>query len=398
MTNHDIRNDTIKPRIIPDLGEPEWLADYMQQLHDDKSRLRYYRSLFPSNAYRVPTPRETIKSHMITVTDTTTFKRLRRCEPASSLLKGSDRYLTTYLGTKTFIDLPYRYPYWHNRTAYYLASDIVALNRKAGRASLCLNSACRFYNIPLFIDEPITHLVWDKPYRCGTRQASHRDTPFEPVTVKQHSYTLDSSDITYVDGVSVTTMLRTFIDILAYMPSPFYIVPADAILARLIPVDHKRRRYNKKHYADLKQAVQWRCDSFPGRFPSRKVMRRFEQLSPLSESPGESMLRLFFHSAGFPKPQVQYPLSYVMNHRQGVSIQRWPTAQSKTAFVDMAWPDRGLAVEFDGMGKYEDVDATRAEKQREAIVSMQFPHVLRFIYDVFSDWHQFQARLETVLQ
>ena len=81
-----------------------------------------------------------------------------------------------------------------------------------------------------------------------------------------------------------------------------------------------------------------------------------------SESVGETRARYLVWSQGLPPPEVNYPIF----DEHGA---RWPR-------VDLAWPEFGLFLEFDGKVKYERLlkegesasDVVFREKQREDMI------------------------------
>ncbi len=66
-------------------------------------------------------------------------------------------------------------------------------------------------------------------------------------------------------------------------------------------------------------------------------MVQLRELLPLVDggaaSPRESRIRLRLHDNGFPRPQTQVPVL---------------EGSRPVAFLDMGWPDYGVAVEYDG--------------------------------------------------
>lgn len=82
----------------------------------------------------------------------------------------------------------------------------------------------------------------------------------------------------------------------------------------------------------------------------------------LSESVGESRLRLLINDAGLPRPELQWKVF----HPSGLLAGR----------VDMAWPEHQLMVEFDGRIKYREhlrpgesvEEAVLREKKREDLL------------------------------
>ncbi|WP_237221641.1 hypothetical protein [Rothia nasimurium] len=79
-------------------------------------------------------------------------------------------------------------------------------------------------------------------------------------------------------------------------------------------------------------------------------------MSPLSESPGESLLRLVLVEAGLPSPVEQFEVDLMG--------QRFR--------LDLAYPDSMIALEFDGEIKYENFgprsEVEWSERRRESLL------------------------------
>ncbi len=70
-----------------------------------------------------------------------------------------------------------------------------------------------------------------------------------------------------------------------------------------------------------------------------------------SESPMESEARLAMHDGGLPPPVLQYE----------IVDRNWQTWR-----VDFAWPDRLVAVEYDGFDWHSGPDDLRRDRQKRA--------------------------------
>lgn len=134
-----------------------------------------------------------------------------------------------------------------------------------------------------------------------------------------------------------------------------YVVAADAALARGLVTP-----------ADLAASASAR------RFtPGAPVLARgLELLDARSESPGESLLRLGIVSLGLNHPVVS---------------QVEVTAEGRRYRLDFALAGTRVGIEFDGVGKYADPTAIRAEKNREERLRTAGWILVRFQWaDLFS--------------
>lgn len=161
------------------------------------------------------------------------------------------------------------------------------------------------------------------------------------VGVKRQCRGLPPADQLVVDGIHVTSIPRTLVDLATAQPFRFAIAPLDFALGRgITSLEHLQ--------AQLLQP-------FRGR---RRAIRAVGFADGRSGSPGESLSRAVIHELGFPAPMLQ------VEHR-------WSGGKDIT---DFEWPAHSVIGEFDGLGKYvrEELrpgqtvaDAVIAEKVRE---------------------------------
>jgi hypothetical protein len=144
---------------------------------------------------------------------------------------------------------------------------------------------------------------------------------------------LSSDDVVQVGGVPCTTPVRTSVDLLRTAAPHVGLAAADA-LAHLGLVG----------VPDLLTALgAW--EGYRGVVRARRLAALVE---PATESPGESWLRLRIIDAGFPRPRVQIEIR---------------TAEGRLVYrLDMGWPDRRLAVEYDG----QDHHSSQSDRAHDA--------------------------------
>jgi len=131
--------------------------------------------------------------------------------------------------------------------------------------------------------------------------------------------TLDPADITRVDGVQVTTPLRTAFDCLRLLHGAERLVVADALThLGLVDLDELRRYFaSKRRLRNL-----------------RIGEGLLDLVEPLTESPMETRLRVVLIDGGLPKPTPQ--------HEVYTSTERF------CGRLDLAYPMAKLGVEYDG--------------------------------------------------
>jgi hypothetical protein len=142
---------------------------------------------------------------------------------------------------------------------------------------------------------------------------------FGPVTGMSIRITdLPTEDI-LADGPAITTPERTAWDIARFHPTPEAVAFLDAMVAaRLVTISALQRRLDET-------TVKW------GR---KRVATALGLVDPRSGSPQESRLRAGLVLAGLPRPETQYAV-----HHRGRFVAR----------LDLAWPQKRVAVEYDGV-------------------------------------------------
>ena len=140
--------------------------------------------------------------------------------------------------------------------------------------------------------------------------------------VQVHAAPLTEMDITTIDGVLVTSLARTVLDLCRTVPIDQAVAAGDRALAFGLV-----RAVLEKHLA---QMPRW-----PGTRQARRVVAL---LDPRSESAGESVSRVRLHEDGLPAPELQQ----VIHDEDGQFVAR----------VDFCWQKQRTIGEFDGKIKY----------------------------------------------
>lgn len=170
----------------------------------------------------------------------------------------------------------------------------------------------------------------------------------------------DGAPLTDIDGRPATTPEWTAVEVARSLRRPRALATLDAAL-RSGTCDGRQLRA-----AAARQA---------GRRGIVGVRELIPMAQPLSESPMESEARLAMIDAGLPHPVLQHEI-----------IDRdWRTWR-----VDFAWPDKHVAVEYDGFDWHSDTDALRRDRQKRAalqevgwsVVSIVADDVRRRSYDM----------------
>lgn len=183
-----------------------------------------------------------------------------------------------------------------------------------------------------------------------------------------HSAGLSDDERAHWFGVPVTVVARTVIDIARNAGVGAGLVAADAALSEeLVTAD------------ELGAAVD-RAAGWPG---VRRARRVVELMSPLAESPLESLTRLLIVDAGLPPPHLQV----------------WVHAARRRYRADGLWPDRGVVLEADGLLKYASPSDLREEKLRQEDLERAGYRVVRVTWeDVTSHPARTVDRIATALR
>jgi predicted transcriptional regulator of viral defense system len=161
--------------------------------------------------------------------------------------------------------------------------------------------------------------------------------------VHVHAAPLTERDMTTIDGVSVTSLARTVLDLCRTVPIEQAVAAGDRALAFGLV-----RAVLEEHLAHM---ARW-----PG---TKQARRAVALLDPRSESAGESVSRVRLHEEGLPTPELQQ----IIYDDHGQFVAR----------VDFCWQEHRTIGEFDGKIKYGRMlksgqsveDVLFAEKGRE---------------------------------
>lgn len=199
------------------------------------------------------------------------------------------------------------------------ARAVVATRRVSGVVSH--GSAAAFWQIPLLGVEPQdVHLT--VPPASGGRSY--------PGVVK-HCVPLSEDDIVELDGVAVTSLARTLVDLAATVR----LLPAVVAIDSTLRVDRFARTTPRMTKPQLRAAYERRMP-FAGH---ARALEAVEFADERVDSPLESVSRVNMRAIGCPKPVLQ---------------QRFDDHRGLIGFSEFHWPEFGLVGEADGRSKYTD--------------------------------------------
>lgn len=185
------------------------------------------------------------------------------------------------------------------------------------------HSAAALWRLPWVGDWPQRVHVLVAPSKGG------RSTP----GVLRHT-TGDSAEPEYIDGLSVTSLARTVVDVACVATFGQSVAVADAALRR---TTHPMAGVPSTLLT--REDILGELDRISPAHGATKARAAIEFSNGLADRPGESMSRVSMLRAGVPAPELQVELA-------GASGRIWT--------VDFWWPQFDLIGEFDGQWKYTD--------------------------------------------
>lgn len=181
---------------------------------------------------------------------------------------------------------------------------------------------------------------------------------------------LTGDEVAFVDGLPVTSLLRTVVDLACTVPFPEAVVITDAAL-----------RAGVEREALFAAAAD--------RYGCRKAQRALLFADPLSESPPESESRARIAMAGLPVPEIQ--------------AQIFTASGEFIARADFLWRGKKVVGEYDGEDKFNGefgvlpVVAVRNARERQAALEAQGYFVLRWGKDVLRKPGELERRVRHTL-
>jgi very-short-patch-repair endonuclease len=169
-----------------------------------------------------------------------------------------------------------------------------------------------------------------------TRPPSIAGTRTARPGIAMHIASLPPGQVTSRDGIRVTSVARTVVDLARNTSFRSGVVVADSAL-----------HANRTSKAELQSVIQ-ACARWPGIQRAREVV---EFADARSESVFESISRVVFREQRLPPPELQ-----VWVGEDGLVVGR----------VDFLWPVYRTVAEADGAVKYSNPDRARLQLQRDA--------------------------------
>lgn len=244
---------------------------------------------------------------------------------------------------------------WERQLARHRLLVHAAMNSmKPGSAVVSHHSALVQYGVPVWRADLSEVQLTRTTGRSGVKAG-----------VRHHRGLLGRADVMQVDGLATTSLARAVVEAAARTSFEAAVVSLDAAL-----------RHPAMNADDLRRLVDV-TECWPGG-PTIRSALAFA--TPLSESAGESRLRVLMHNQGLPEPELQV----VFDDGDGF-----------VARVDFHFADHGAVVEFDGLAKYADGsrDTLIQEKLREDRLRALGLELVRVTWPELDPPHRLAARI-----
>lgn len=203
-----------------------------------------------------------------------------------------------------------------------------------GRPILSHQSAAALWGIPIIGEWPKVVHVLTTP-TAGSRQENG---------FYRHASDIDGADVVEFEGVRLTSLPRTLIDLARSTSFASAVAGLDWSLRSATEGGPPRIRIGDlQEYFDRQEWTRNR----------RRVHRALEFATPLAETPGESLSRVVIHELGFPAPELQVRIE----DRNGLA-----------GISDFAWRGFRMLGEFDGLMKYTRGLARAGESIEQIVV------------------------------
>jgi hypothetical protein len=223
-------------------------------------------------------------------------------------------------------------------------------------------TAALLHGLPLWA-APLDRVHATRARRSGSRRNRH---------LHLHAAALEPDEVVGSDGLPITALPRTLLDLARSLPFEQALVPVDAAL-------HQHRVT-----ADELRAAAQRAARRAGNTAARQVLA-FAR--PGAASPGETRSRVAVHRAGLPAPVLQKQLYTASGRFLGQ--------------VDFWWEELGVVGEFDGRTKYgrtlkpgqDPGEVVFAEKLREDAIRADGHGMARWTWSELRDFAPVARRI-----
>lgn len=217
---------------------------------------------------------------------------------------------------------------------------------------------------------PVSFTDGDIPHLSGAGRA---------VSLRRRRSRLRAEDVEAVNGLPVTTLLRTAVDCAFDLPARESITIVDSAMWALCRPDRFNPEQAMARWERIRTQLLAAVEDEGPRRGAVRARAVAAMASPFSESPGESLTRRLVVALGLPSPELQHEVTL--------------NAGGGQRFLDLAWPDLRLAIEFDGRSKYSVNNDVWEEKLRQDAIGAMGWSFMRVTYADLNDEGQLASRI-----
>lgn len=211
------------------------------------------------------------------------------------------------------------------------------LDTRKGDAVFGFESAAAIWNLPVIG-------AWPEAVHVFTADGRRRSSGGGVIW---HNAPLSDGDVAEIDGVLVTSRVRTLLDLARRSGFMSAVATLDRAFAGAVKAERTTDAAGR-----LRATLLDRIDALDGAPGTARARVAVQFASHLSGSPGESASRVQIHLCGFPAPVLQYPV-----------VDRYGTLWH----ADVGWPEHRLLGEFDGFTKYTRAEYTQGQSIEEIV-------------------------------
>ena len=198
------------------------------------------------------------------------------------------------------------------------------------------------------------------------------------VSLRRRRSRLQPEDVEVVNGLPVTTLLRTAVDCAFDLPARESITIVDSAMRALCHPDRFNPQQAQSRWEHVRPQLLAAVEAEGPRRGAVRARAVVAMASPFSESPGESLTRRLVVALGLPPPELQHEILLEAGGQR---------------FLDLAWPDLRLAIEFDGRSKYSVNDDVWEEKLRQDAIGAMGWSFMRVTYADLNDEERLTSRI-----
>lgn len=233
----------------------------------------------------------------------------------------------------------------------YVSRDVWETASGDSRYRLKVNAAAALSKADLLLSHYSAAVLWRLPMIEPWPTRVHATGPASRGGLSNRHIVRHTQDlpgaVEQIDGLTVTGLARTVIDMATVCAFPSAVAVADAALRRTLhPIA------GVPGSAISREDLIRESGSLALRHSSAKVRRVIEFADGAADRPGESVSRVNLRAAGISAPQLQAEL-------RGASGRHY--------FVDFWWPQFNVIGEFDGKDKYRNPVFLRGRTPEQAL-------------------------------